>query len=147
MPALNLTAQGVSLAEMEQKDFYKIIRDRNRILERSRTEMAVRKIKTCAENIFGQTPKTEAVWSATRHRDFTRKMRDFLWKAHNTCTRLVSTEPTLVGTRRGGYAPCAMTKRIWNTSLQNASQRPSPQPGNWQMNYGQEKVALDCQQT
>ena len=78
VPALNLTAQGVSLAEMEQKDFYKIIRDRNCIPERSRTERAMRKIKTCVENTFSQTPKTEAVWSVTRHHDFMRKTRDFL---------------------------------------------------------------------
>ena len=67
VPAQGLTAQGVSLAKMEQKDFYKIIRDKNRILERSRTERAVNRIKTCADSTFGQTPKTEAVWSATRH--------------------------------------------------------------------------------
>jgi len=80
-PAKNLTAQGASLAKLEQRDFYRIIRDKNHIPERSRTERAVGRIQACTESTFGQSPTAEAIWSATRHRDLTRKTRDFLWKS------------------------------------------------------------------
>ena len=80
-PAKDLTAQGANLAKLEQKDFYRIIRDKNRIPARTRTERMVGRIQACAEDMFGQPPGAEAVWSATKHRDFTRKTRDFLWKS------------------------------------------------------------------
>jgi len=41
----------------------------------------VGRIQACAVSTLGLSPKAEAVWSATRHKDFTRKTRDFLWKS------------------------------------------------------------------
>jgi ribonuclease HI/exonuclease III len=76
-----LTARGAKLSELEQRDFYKIISGRRKIPPRTRTTRIVGRIQACTESTFGTSPKEEAIWIATRHKDLTRKTRDFLWKS------------------------------------------------------------------
>lgn len=38
-------------------------------------------IQACAQATFNAQPTTEWVWLVTRHKDLTRKTRDFLWKS------------------------------------------------------------------
>jgi ribonuclease HI len=77
----NLTARGAKLTKLEQKDFYKIIRDKRRIPTRTRTDRLVGRVQACTENTFDIQPTEEAIWTATKHKDFTRKTRDYLWKS------------------------------------------------------------------
>ena len=78
---LHLTATGAKLASLEQKDFYRIISDKRRIPTRSRADRIVGRIQACAEDTYGSPPKTRSVWLATKHKNLTRKTRDFLWKS------------------------------------------------------------------
>ena len=75
------TPTGAALAKLEQKDLYKIITDMKRIPVRSRTERIIAEVKTCSQDQFGRLPTSEAIWTATKHKDFTRKTRDFIWKS------------------------------------------------------------------
>jgi len=77
----NLTATGAKLASLEQRDFYKIISNKRRIPTRSRANRIIGRIQACAKATFGSTPKTKDIWLATKHKDLTRKTRDFLWKS------------------------------------------------------------------
>ena len=77
----DLTAQGATLANMEQRDLYKTISERRKIPIRSRAERLIGRIQACAEATFDSPPKAKAIWLATKHKDFTRKTRDFLWKS------------------------------------------------------------------
>ena len=77
----DLTAQGATLAKLKQKDLYKTISEKKHIPTRSRAEKMIGRIQACAKATFDSPPRAKAVWTATRHKDFTRKMRDFLWKS------------------------------------------------------------------
>jgi len=77
----NLTASGATLAEMEQRDLYKYISEKRHIPLRSRAERIVGRIQACTKATFDSPPKAKAVWLATKHKDLTRKTRDFLWKS------------------------------------------------------------------
>ena len=72
---------GASIAKLEQRDFYKIIRDKRHIPVRTRTERNIGIIQACAKDTFDFAPTPEAVWKATKHKDLSRKTRDFIWKS------------------------------------------------------------------
>ena len=72
---------GASIARLAQRDFYRIINDKTRIPTRSRTERNLEAIKSRAKETFGIAPTSESIWMATKHKDLSRKTRDFLWKA------------------------------------------------------------------
>ena len=75
------TGSGAQLAKLEQRDFYKIIRDKRKIPQRNRTERNINTIQTHAQDTFRTSPTVDKIWATTKHKDFTRKTRDFIWKA------------------------------------------------------------------
>ena len=77
----NQTTAGARLTEMEQKDFYKILCRRHKIPLRQKAIRNVGIIQACAVESFNYHPMVENVWKVTRHKDFTRKTRDFTWKS------------------------------------------------------------------
>jgi len=76
-----LTATGAMLSKLEQRDFYKIISERKAIPTRTRTERIIGMIQACTQETFETAPTTESIWEATKHKDFNRKTRDFIWKS------------------------------------------------------------------
>ena len=54
------------------------------------TQRSIEKIKIATEEIFGETPSSEGIWRSTRHKDVTKKIRDFLWKHIHGIYRLGS---------------------------------------------------------
>ena len=75
------TAPGALLQKLEQRDFYRTINEERPIPPRALADRNVALIQACTQASFSLAPTPETVWSATRHKDFTRKVRDFLWKA------------------------------------------------------------------
>ena len=54
-------------------------------IKRTTTCRLLGKVKTAVKEIAGETPTDEAIWRSMRHKDVTKKVRDFLWKhAHGT---------------------------------------------------------------
>ena len=52
------------------------------------TKRSIEKIRVAAKEIFGKTPTDQAIWKSMRHRDITRKIRDFLWRNAHGLYRL-----------------------------------------------------------
>ena len=72
---------GATLAKMEQHNFYRILRDKRRLPRRRHTETNIGIIQDDIQETFNTWPTPERVWLAMKHRDLTRKTRDFLWKS------------------------------------------------------------------
>ena len=49
---------------------------------------SIKKVKSAVREIFGETPTDEGIWRSIRHKDITRKIRDFLWKHMHGIYRL-----------------------------------------------------------
>ena len=69
---------GAVLASLEQRDFYRIIRERRKTPVRAHSDRNVAGIQEGTKEMFGIRPTPEKVWLSTRHKDLTRKTRDFL---------------------------------------------------------------------
>ena len=95
---------------MEQRDFYQVIRDKCRIPTRSRTDSIVGRVQTCITSTFSFQPKTETVWAATRHKDLTRKTRDFLWKSTQNTYKIGEFWENISGYEERGISPICKTR-------------------------------------
>ena len=101
----NQLARGAKLCKLEQRDFYKVLRDRKRIPTRKRTERNVGIVQACAQATFDTNPTTERVWLATRHKDLTRKTRDFLWKSTQNAYKIGEYWLPIEGYEQRGTCP------------------------------------------
>jgi ribonuclease HI len=79
---------GASISQLEQRDFYKIINEKEKIPIRSRTNCNLEDIKICSQDTFNVTPTTGKIWLATKHKDFSRRVRDFMWKATQSAYKI-----------------------------------------------------------
>jgi len=78
IPADTMTT-GAKLAQVSQSLIYRNLADRG-CIRRITTERTLTKVKTAIKDIFQETPTDDLIWKSMRHRDITRKIRDFLWK-------------------------------------------------------------------
>ena len=76
----NQVGCGATLSKLEQKDFYRIILERKQIPKQTKAERNIGMIQACTQDMFESSPSTESVWTTSKHKDFTRKTRDFMWK-------------------------------------------------------------------
>lgn len=76
---------GTTLVSLKQKDFYKIIWDKKRIPIRMKADGNIGRIQACVKETLKIEPTPEKVWMTTKHKDFMKKVRDFLWKKHPEC--------------------------------------------------------------
>jgi hypothetical protein len=67
-------------------------------------------IQACAEGTFGTPPKEEAIWTATGHKDFTRKTRDFFWKSTQHVYKVGEYWNNVPGYKRRGVCPLCNTQ-------------------------------------
>ena len=75
----NTVATGAELPRVTQSMIYRHMVDQG-CIQRVRTRTSLEKIKTAVRESFNETPTEEAIWKSMRHKDITRKVRDFLWK-------------------------------------------------------------------
>ena len=71
---------GAKLATMSQKDFYQGIKKMNRPQPQRSSKINIGRIQACAAEDFGLNPTPETIWKTTKHKDLTKKTREFLWK-------------------------------------------------------------------
>ena len=86
IPADTMTT-GAALAHTSQSLIYKYLTNSQNI-DRVATNRSKEKIKIATKEIFEETPTDEAIWKSMRHKDITRKIRDFLWKHAHGIYRL-----------------------------------------------------------
>ena len=107
---------GARLTDLEQRDFYRILRDRRKIPTRKTAERNVAMIQEQTNDSFGFTPTTNKVWQTTGHRDFTRKTRDFLWKATQSAFKIGEYWKNIQGYQDRGVCPiCDATEDMDHT--------------------------------
>ena len=83
----NTVTTGAKLNKMTQSAIYKHLISKKDITRKS-TERSLNSIREATKNIFGTTPTEEAIWRSVRHKDNTKKVRDFLWKQIHGIYRL-----------------------------------------------------------
>ena len=88
IPADTMTT-GAKLARVSQSLIYHHLTNGGS-MTRIATQRSIERIKTATKEIFGETPTEEAAWKSMRHRDITKKIRDFLWKHAHGVYRLGS---------------------------------------------------------
>jgi hypothetical protein len=80
-----MSISGAKLSAMTQALAYQAIRERKLKKERKqsgprrRTQENLEKVKIQVQEVFEVMPTQERIWKAIRHKDFSRKARNFLW--------------------------------------------------------------------
>ncbi|KAJ7616193.1 hypothetical protein DFH06DRAFT_1013144 [Mycena polygramma] len=80
-PDLKLT--GAKMSVMTQSLAYKAIRQivmKNTLKSRRRTEINIDRTKAEMEATFDRIPTEARIWKSLQHRDFSREVRQFMWK-------------------------------------------------------------------
>ena len=78
---------GAALARTGQSLIYRHLTNAGDV-DRLATRRSIEKVKSAVKEIFGETPTDEGIWRSIRHKDITRKIRDFLWKHMHGIYRL-----------------------------------------------------------
>jgi len=78
---------GANLADITQSMIYHHLTNKGD-MSRIATKRSIEKIQIATKEIFGTTPTEQAIWKSMRHKDVTRKIRDFLWKNAHGLYRL-----------------------------------------------------------
>jgi len=120
----NQIAIGAKIAVLEQRDFYQMIKEKRQIPVRRRTDLIVGRIQACTEDTFGASPTIEHVWSATRHKDFTRKTRDFLWKCTQNAYKIGEYWNPIPGFEQRGVCPICDEIEDMDHILTKCTSRP-----------------------
>ena len=102
---LGKMTSGPQLASLEQRDFYRIIRDRRRLPARIGAERNITEIQNETKNEVGTRPTKEKVWLATKHTDFTHKTRDFIWKSVQNSYKIGNYWTHIDGYQERGICP------------------------------------------
>ena len=95
---------GAALASLNQ-DFYRLIQDWRKRPTRRHTEENIASIQEGTMEAFGVKPTRERVWLATKHRDLTRKTRNFLWKSTQSAYKVGNYWTRIEGYQERGICP------------------------------------------
>ena len=76
----NTIPSGAKLSKLSQRDFYRGIKKCNCPQPRNSTNINLGRIQACAETYYETAPTHETIWKSTRHKDLTKKTREFIWK-------------------------------------------------------------------
>ncbi|KAJ7930383.1 hypothetical protein B0H13DRAFT_2228278 [Mycena leptocephala] len=87
VPEGNLV-RGVKLCTMTQAVAYAGIREQKTASARITTEANTKLIQTFIHECYGLLPTTQQIWKSVRHKDFTRQIRNFLWKTIHGAHRI-----------------------------------------------------------
>ena len=78
---------GAKLNRITQSTIYKHLKSKHDITRKS-TNRSLSLIRNATKSAFDITPTDEAIWRSVRHKDITKKVRDFLWKQMHGIYRL-----------------------------------------------------------
>ena len=78
---------GAKLNRITQSTIYKHLKNKQNITRRT-TNRSLNLIRNATKTAFDFTPTDEAIWKSVRHKDITKKVRDFLWKQMHGIYRL-----------------------------------------------------------
>jgi len=76
----NTIPSGAKLSALAQRDLYRKIKMLNPPQPRRSTEINLDRIQACATEYYDVAPTHESIWKSTKHKDLTKKTREFIWK-------------------------------------------------------------------
>jgi len=81
-------------------------------------------VQACTQETFGHNPTATKVWEATRHKDFTRKTRDFLWKSTQGAYKIGSYWNPIEGFEQRRICPLCNEQEEMEHILTSCTSRP-----------------------
>ncbi|CAK5281301.1 unnamed protein product [Mycena citricolor] len=84
----DLLAEGVKLASLTQKTAYATIRAQREMVTRPATQRNLEEVAREHTRDAQASPTVEQIWASIRSRDFSRQIRNFLWKAMHEAHRV-----------------------------------------------------------
>jgi ribonuclease HI len=126
LPAIDLRipehtmASGAMLTKATQSMIYQHLKER-RSIERQATQRALSRVEEEDKDIFGLTPTANAIWRSMRHRDISKKARDFLWKHAHGIFRLGSFWNNIPGLEERGTFPLCQNQETFQHIIQECS--------------------------
>ncbi|EPS93544.1 hypothetical protein FOMPIDRAFT_1135933 [Fomitopsis schrenkii] len=110
-PAFNIT--GAKLATLTQATAYRCLREQTAVPERPATTAIVAKVLTSLRGATSKPVDESDLWIGTRHKDFQRKVADFLWKGLHGAHRVGAYWSKMQGYEtRGACATCGATESM-----------------------------------
>ena len=100
---LKVRSPEAQLAKLEQQDFYRILRDRRKQQPRPGSERNMWTVCESIKSTFNNSPMVGRI--ATKHKDFTRKTRDFLWKSTQNTYKIGTFWTHVEGYQERGVCP------------------------------------------
>ncbi|KAJ7911321.1 hypothetical protein B0H13DRAFT_1614752, partial [Mycena leptocephala] len=82
------TLRGAKLNKLMQAIAYAGIRERKAPVLRKSLVNSVTQVITAIKNNFNHSPTPAQVWKSIRHKDFTRQVKNFLWKSLHSAHRI-----------------------------------------------------------
>ncbi len=111
--------KGVKLSALTQKLAYQAIRASKKRPHRQSSENMVARIQATLAEDLKYTPTEGHLWTAIRHKDVSRKMRDFLWKATHDALRVGQYWEHIPGYEtRAVCEPCGVTESLEHILLE-----------------------------
>ena len=78
----------------------------------------------CSKDSFNRSPTTEKIWKATKHKDFTRKTRDFIWKGTQNAYKIGEYWFPIAGFQERGTCPICDVQEDMDHILTKCNARP-----------------------
>ncbi|KAJ6614396.1 hypothetical protein B0H10DRAFT_1803617, partial [Mycena sp. CBHHK59/15] len=80
-----LKLRGAKLSSLTQAVAYAGIRETKKRVSRPATENRIKQVQSDAQRQYRRLPATTQIWKGIRHKDFSRQVKNFLWKSmHDT---------------------------------------------------------------
>ena len=95
---------GVKLTKMSQSLLYHHLKEKGE-MSRQATSRSIQAIEVETKDLFGLTPSLNNIWKSMRNRDFSKKVRDFLWKHAHGIFRLGAFWNNVPGLEDRGVCP------------------------------------------
>ncbi|KAJ7736456.1 hypothetical protein B0H16DRAFT_1326508 [Mycena metata] len=84
----SMSLDGAKLSTLTQKLAYAGIEERKAEVSRKATDNNVKQVRAAIKLQNNKMPTTAQVWTSIRHKDFTRQVRNFLWKSLHSAHRI-----------------------------------------------------------
>ncbi|KAJ7616835.1 hypothetical protein DFH06DRAFT_1107689 [Mycena polygramma] len=80
--------RGMKLSTLTQATAYAAIKESKEAVSRKASDNNVKQVVSATEQNFHRIPSTAEVWKSIRHKDFSRQLRNFLWKSLHSAHRI-----------------------------------------------------------
>ncbi|KAJ6550391.1 hypothetical protein DFH09DRAFT_925930 [Mycena vulgaris] len=80
--------RGVKLSSLAQAIAYAGIREKKKKISRPATENRIKQVQSDIHQTYRRLPSPSQIWKSIRHKDFTRQIKNFMWKSMHDAHRI-----------------------------------------------------------